>query len=138
MAKEFKDFDAKYKRLAGTALLLIAIRGGKIYPSDILSCDSWPYLDKFTEDYSQSSIRFAVYEAAGAEDWQKFRVSLKGLTTREKIYALGWYWDTHIAPGAGAYKSVNEWSHQVMRINNYLGALKRGGQLDSQLRVIKG
>jgi len=95
-------------------------------------------LNRFTEEYSMSSIRFAVYEAPGADEWQKFRVSLKGLTTREKLYALMWYWEVHIAVGAGSHKSPEDWSREIIRVNNYLGALKRGGQLDSALRVVKG
>ena len=138
MAKEFKDFDVKYKPFAGKGLVEIVRLGGHIAQDDIAACDHWPHKDRFTEDYSMQSIRYAVYEAPGAEEWQKFRVSLKGLTIREKLYCLMWYWDTHIEPGISAYESVNEWSHQVMRINNYLGALKRGGQLDSDLRVVKG
>lgn len=136
MAKEFKDFDVKYKRFAGTALLKIESSGGKIANEDIASISQWAYIDQFTEDYSMSSIRFAVYHAPGAEEWQQFRVSLKGLTTREKLYALGWYWDEHIAPGASAHTSHEAWSREIIRVNNYLGALKRGGQLDSNLRVV--
>ena len=138
MAKEFKDFDVKYKGLAGTALKTIESIGGKIAWEDINACDHWPYMQQFTEDYSMSTIRFAVYHSPGAEEWQKFRVSLKGLKTREKMYALSWYWDCHIAPGAGASISHEHWSREIIRVNNYLGALKRGGQLDSELRVVKG
>jgi hypothetical protein len=138
MAKEFKDFDKKYAHLAGTALKTIIKAGGPIAQEDIAQCDHWPEMRNFTEEYSISTIRFAVYEAPGAEEWQQFRVSLKGLTTREKIYALLWYWDAHVAPGAGASISVEAWSREIIRVNNYLGALKRGGQLDSALRVVKG
>ncbi len=138
MAKEFKDFDVKYKPFAGTALKTIERIGGKVAAEYIAASDHWPYMDRFTEEYSMSGIRFAVYEAPGAEEWQKFRVSLKGLTTREKLYCLLWYWDIHVVPGAGAHVTLEDWSRQVLRVNNYLGALKRGGQLNSELRVVKG
>lgn len=138
MAKEFKDFDVKYKIYAGTALNTIRRLGGHIAQDDIAACDYWPYTSRFTEEYSATSINFAVYHAPGAEDWQKFRVSLKGLTTREKLYCLMWYWETHVDVGAGTHVTVEDWSREIIRVNNYLGALKRGGQLDSALRVIKG
>lgn len=138
MAKEFEEFNRKYAKLAGTALLQIESVGGKIAKEDIAACDHWPHMNQFTEDYSMGTINFAVYKAAGAEEWQKFRVSLKGLTIREKLYALQWYWDVHIACGVSTYPAPEDWARQVIRVNNYLGALKRGGQLDSQLRVIKG
>jgi hypothetical protein len=138
VAKEFKDFDKKYAHLAGTAIKTIVKEGGHIARGDFDECDHWPWMKHFTEEYSISTIRFAVYEAPGAEEWQQFRVSLKGLTTREKIYALLWYWEIHVAPGAGASISVEAWSREIIRVNNYLGALKRGGQLGSTLRVVKG
>jgi hypothetical protein len=137
VAKEFKAFDKKYAHVAGTALKEIEAIGGKIPREDIDSIEAWPHVERFTEDYSQASVNYAVYEAHGAEEWQKFRVSLKGLTTREKLYALAHYYDMHIAPGAGVYGGVEIWSRQLIRVNNYLGALKRGGQLDSNLRVVK-
>lgn len=138
MAKEFKEFDKKYSKLAGTALLQIESVGGKIAKEDIAASDHWPHMDRFTEEYSTSTIRYAVYEAPGAEEWQKFRVSLKGLTTREKLYALGWYYDMHVSVGSGAHMTREDWSRHILRINNYLGALKRGGQVNSQLQVVKG
>lgn len=138
MAKEFKDYDQKYKRFAGTALLQIEAVGGKVNKDDIAACDHWTHTDRFTEEYSMQTIRYAVYEAPGAEEWQKFRVSLKGLTTREKLYCLNWYYDMHVSVGPGAHLTLEDWSRHILRINNYLGALKRGGQLDSVLRVAKG
>lgn len=137
MAKEFKEFDTKYQKFAGTALLQIESVGGKISKADIAEISGWPWVNQFTEDYSTGTINFAVYKAPGAEDWQKFRVSLKGLSCREKLYALQWYWDTNITPGVSGHLSAEDWSRHVVRVNNYLGALKRGGYLDSQLRVIK-
>jgi hypothetical protein len=139
VSQQFKAFDKKYKHLAGTALKTIESIGGKVAKEDIETCNHWPedYKVRFTEDYSRATIAYAVYEAPGAEAWQKFRVSLKGLSTKEKIFCLAWYWDTHVAPGAGAYLSADLWQHEIIRVNNYLGALKRGGQLDQDLVVQK-
>jgi hypothetical protein len=136
MAKEFKDFDKKYKHLAGTALKTVIESCG--LPKDaVIDVDRWPFVSDFTEDYDNHDIRHAVYLAGEAETWQQFRVSLKGLSTKEKLYCLMWYWGVHVTPGAGAHRSLYAWKNEKIRVNNYLGALKRGGQLDSNLHVIK-
>lgn len=135
VAKEFKEFDKKYSKLAGTALNTIRATGHHVAFVDQIGC--WKHIDRFTEDYSMGTINFAVYKAPGAEEWQKFRVSLKGLSCREKLYALQWYWDTHVACGVSAYSTSEDWARQLIRVNNYLGALKRGGFLNSRLEVIK-
>lgn len=53
--------------------------------------------------------------------WQRFRLSLKGLATEEKLERL-------------AQWPIRDRADQV-RVWNYLNALKRGGQLDLQGRV---
>lgn len=128
MSREFKDFDKKYKHLAGTALKWIESFGGRIAKEDIEQCDHWPFMAEFTEAYDHHQIRYACYEQPGASlVWQQFRVRLKGLSTKEKLYALGWF------------KTTNDYfePNDIIRVNNYLGALKRGGQLDQHLRVVK-
>jgi len=133
MAKEFKDFDKKYAKLMGGALNFIRKQGGSIASEDIAACTHWPeqYMGKFTEAYSVAQIRFAVYESPDAEEWQKFRVGLKGLNTKEKLYCLMW-WHVH------AYELLHtDPSRDVIRVNNYLGALKRSGHLDINLKVAK-
>lgn len=132
MAKEFKQFEQKYRHLAGTALKSIEAISGRIPRDDITAMTEWPHMLYFTEAYSVGEIRHAVYESSGAENWQKFRVALKGLSCMEKLYALNWYWYRNIVSGTKGQAAL-----QTVRINNYLGALKRGGFLDSQLRVIK-
>lgn len=128
MAREFKLFDVRFAKLAGTALKTIEAKGGKIPREDITACDHWPhpFLEKFTEAYSKNQVAYAVYTTPDADEWQRFRVSLKGLNTYEKLYALAWYWD------------YNQGTSQVIvRVNNYLGALKRSGHLNQELRVVK-
>lgn len=132
MAKEFQYFNKKYIHLAGTALKYIQTIGGSIAQEDIAACDHWPdvYKELFREDYSQKTVHHYVYVADGADVWQKFRVGLKGLKTCEKLYCLMWYWERH-SPSHSLHEDA-------VRVNNYLGALKRGGFLDSNLHVIKG
>lgn len=137
MAKEFKEFDKRFAKLAGTALKTIESLGGKIAREDIQASDHWPWMDAFEEGYTRGSIAHAVYTSPDALEWQKFRVSLKGLNTYEKMYALLWYWDTHVAPGPGAHLNTEVYRRFVIRVNNYLGALKRSGHLNQELRVVK-
>lgn len=103
---------------------------------DRIQC--WPYAKHFTEGYSHDHISFAVYESPTAENWQRFRVSLQGLSTSQKLYCLMAYWEVHVAKSLermGAHPDLT--IVELVRINNYLGALKRGGQLSKTLDVLK-
>lgn len=138
MAKEFKGFDKKFAKLAGTALKTIVTIGGSIAQEDIRASDHWPWMDSFDESYAMGNIAYAAYHAPDAPEWQKFRVSLKGLSTNEKMYALLWYWDTYVEGANDVTMSQRQQRfHQIVRVNNYLGALKRSGHLNSELRVVK-
>ena len=58
--------------------------------------------------------------------WQKFRKELKGLSTEEKLTKLkGW----QNRRGGGACTKT--------QVDNYINALKRGGQLNADLEVVK-
>lgn len=73
---------------------------------------------KYTVD---EVTRFAV----GDKAWQEFRVSLKGLSTEDKLdKLLSWR------------KAHTDRRGQV-QVDNYINALKRGGQLNSDLEVVK-
>ena len=137
MAKEFKLYDKKYGKYMGTAVK--SIRNERVVDyAEISSIQQWPYMDRFTEEYSIATIRNAVYESGNdTEVWQKFRVSLKGLSTREKLFCLMDYWQIHVECGPGAYVQLVQYQNHVIRVNNYLGALKRSGHLDNSLRVAK-
>ena len=92
---------------------------------------------KWTHGYNQPTFRdaqHAVYEADGHEEWQCFRVSLKGLTTQEKIYMLHRRYNALVAHGE---RGVNVADLEDTRIHNYIGALRRGGQLNANLEVVK-
>lgn len=66
--------------------------------------------------------RQEILEAIGREDWQIFRLGLKGLSTREKIDELRrWLDDTTV--------SSEEWALRKVQVVNYVNALKRGGQV---------
>jgi hypothetical protein len=60
------------------------------------------------------------------EEWQRFRVSLKGRATNQKLQQLVNYLVAvrpH-EPGEG-----EEYAVRVIRVDNYLKALARGGQI---------
>jgi hypothetical protein len=73
--------------------------------------------------------------------WQKFRESLKGLPTTEKLDRLAAYRKVHYRVGSNADLDDMDWTplsraHQV-RIDNYINALRRGGQLNHKLEVVR-
>ena len=75
-----------------------------------------------------SSYQRAVAVAVDDPEWQRFRLSLKGLPTQEKLQALQVYYEEY------SYAETNsvDWSILVDRrvqVDNYIKALCRGGQL---------
>lgn len=61
-------------------------------------------------------------------DWQVFRKSLKGVSTEKKLSELDAWWIQHDA-------DINERAR--VQIDNYINALKRGGQLDLEGNVVR-
>lgn len=60
--------------------------------------------------------------------WQALRLSMKGIPTHEKMQALITWAESHWRD--------HPWATEV-QVGNYLGALRRGGQLDDQNRIRK-
>lgn len=87
--------------------------------------NKWSYV---VLPHSQQSIRLAVKNTV----WQEYRKSLKGLPTHSKLDKLEvWL----VAPPYGIASPSYEDRHT--QVDNYLNALKRGGQLNHNLEVIK-
>lgn len=63
-----------------------------------------------------------ILEAVRNTSWQRFRLSLKGLSTEDKLIALEGYCERREREG-----SISR-TDQV-RVDNYINALLRGGQL---------
>lgn len=82
----------------------------------------WPYK---VESWSMPEI----LEATKSEHWQKFRKSLKGLSTRQKLLLLEEYQMCQEG------MSDEDVELRLIRVDNYINALKRGGQLNMQLEV---
>jgi hypothetical protein len=82
------------------------------------------------EHYSPAEVQeFCVNDSA----WQKFRLSLKGKPTHEKLEQLQYWRRQHLFC---AEHEVLPRRHQV-QIDNYLNALKRGGQLSVDGVVVR-
>jgi hypothetical protein len=70
-----------------------------------------------------------VAKAVNDEKWQKFRKSLKGMSTADKLSELEAYWDLTHDPVSTFDKRHHEECAVCTRVDNYLKALARGGQL---------
>ena len=71
------------------------------------------------------------------ETWQILRIRLKGKPTHTKLQMLQDYWcmnQFNRVRGKGRFES--SWAVEV-QVGNYLGALRRGGQLDKNNQVRK-
>ncbi len=67
-----------------------------------------------------------------APSWQRWRLSMKGLPTHKKLQKLLEWRDMHIVRETGFITRRTE-----VQIDNYLGALRRGGQLDENNLIKK-
>lgn len=76
--------------------------------------------------------RSAIQEAVKDPEWQKFRRSLKGIPTEEKLSKLSNYFLISMSLYEG-----KEFEKCKTRVMNYINALKRGGQLDTKGRVVR-
>lgn len=60
-------------------------------------------------------------------EWQRIRVSMKGMSTSDKLTTLEEYWNT-----PRMIIGHTEREARRVRVINYLTALKRGGQLSNE------
>ena len=130
MAKEFKEYDRKYASYRGRffdyeqdSLLGIEKQAhmlrGYMYASQI-------------EYWDADTIRHAVYFGKGAEEWQKFRVSLKSQSTWMKVHRLHLRYRWMMSLDDQELKRLEK-----CRIDNYIGALQRGGQLNAAHGIVR-
>lgn len=83
----------------------------------------WKYHDQ-KRVWSQLEIHHAVYETSTVYEWQTFRIALKGLNTSEKLIVLERRWEDLVVQADGSHDEIEQ-----CRIDNYINALARGGQL---------
>lgn len=129
MSQRFKLYDRRYSHLIGTvprecsdSLLRSA--------GDLFSITFWKHRDKWKHP-AINDVTHAVYEAIGYDRWQRFRVALKGWSTQQKLYFLEQYWEKY------CLESCENMRIERIRVNNYIGALKRGGVLNADLQVVR-
>lgn len=73
-----------------------------------------------------------IHEAVNCDIWQAFRVSLKGLSTDAKLAGLeAWL----LANNYTCDHCTGEIRQR--QVDNYINALKRGGQLDLEGNVVR-
>lgn len=83
-----------------------------------------------------------IAEAVDDEKWQTFRLSLKGQSTETKLLRLHRYYDlnehTHAEEEVNGHKLVSgrDDCDICIRVDNYLKALARGGQLTRGVNVV--
>ncbi len=82
---------------------------------------------------TQQRVVDAVYSAPTAHEWQRFRVSMKGQPTSVKLVRLEARWAHNTRH---RHSEDDEFKWETVRIMNYIGALKRGGQLNDDLEII--
>jgi hypothetical protein len=71
-----------------------------------------------------------IAQAVDNEEWQKFRLSLKGKSTPQKLAMLDKYYDEN-------RNAVEQHPNDVfIRVDNYLKALARGGQIAPSDRYV--
>lgn len=128
MAKEFKNWDKAFNKKELTETREYFLRGST---STILSeIKRW---DCVVGTWMQEFVQYCVYKASDVRSWQHFRVSMKGCTTQEKLYMLkAWYVKMCYFDSVEMTPEQRvEWKINKCRIDNYIGALVRGGQLSS-------
>lgn len=95
--------------------------------------DRWPFTGPAGFDHATVK-RYCVdtsYEEVA--EWQRVRLSMKGVPTHEKLAILKAWWDKNPKAGLADYSDVSY--SCFVQVYNYLGALRRGGQLDANNRV---
>lgn len=116
-SKRFKEYDklfANYRNPPTEAELVEA----KDY-----TCWNW-----VRKAWSPQEVHHAVYEAYDFLDWQKFRVGLKGCPTNVKLLRLNNYLQE---------AATGELIVRRCRVDNYIGALVRGGILSTPDLIIQ-
>ena len=127
MAKEFKKFDKEYRHLIGKPL---PDERFDILAADKIKC--WDFMDEYKQP-SHVHVRMAVYEVDDHCEWQAFRVSLKTMPTAHKLYRLRNRWILNVLTNQESLKATIE----RIRINNYIGSMRRANLIDADGKIVK-
>lgn len=128
----FKEYDKKFIRSQGSIMAWESLDYGIVG-----ELTRWEGSMQDVYAYSHDQVKAAVYLADDAETWQWYRVSLKGWSTKIKLYRLYRY----LTRAANAWHddriSLEQFTIEKIRVANYLGALVRGGQIDKDGFILK-
>lgn len=132
--KRFKEYDQIFK--GKTHALVKATTDSELDAAE-RSIDRWVLP---VTAWDRDTVAYCVYENEDHADWQQFRVSLKGMTTAQKLYMLRVYRGHMYNVKAGTiWCDRMRWTSVIdCRVDNYIGALRRGGQLDENNIIVKG
>lgn len=88
------------------------------------------------------ATRAEINDAVRDPYWQALRQGMKGMSTPHKLMTLEMYrsfrsTEAFLIEGDGRYSSQVLDDEARVQIDNYINALKRGGQLDAELRVVR-
>ena len=122
---KFKYYDKEFANLMRTDSM-----ESEIMQSAALRCKKWHWE---VGQWSQLDVQEAVYKAEGYIRWQMFRVSLKGQSTHMKILRLA----LRKAEIEILHRGTSHLAIEQCRIDNYIGALHRGGLLNNYLEVVR-
>jgi hypothetical protein len=77
--------------------------------------------------YFGKVARSEVFRAVDNEEWQKVRLSMKGVSLTKKYEILSLYLKKSVEAFESGDISTNEMERVKIRITNYVTALSRGG-----------
>lgn len=123
--KRFKEYERQFKDAFRTSQEIAALD-----QAASIAIEGWAHN---VRQWSNDEVIHAVYSAPDFEQWQRFRISLKGLTTRAKLLCLAQRVISKVIPEPDNIVVELEWC----RIDNYINSLKRGGQLDIDYKVVR-
>ena len=84
--------------------------------------------DRWEHKVEHTSVADIRTHAIHNKEWQAFRLSMKGKSTQEKLAMLRTWRRKHTANGQLSKAAQ-------VQIDNYINALKRGGQLSKEGRI---
>lgn len=93
----------------------------------------WPHNELVSPGYDKDAVK---RHCVDDPNWQAIRLSMKGIPTHEKLKILKDWWDQQ-REAARIENNHDLWWATEVQVGNYLGALRRGGQLDYANRVRK-
>lgn len=82
--------------------------------------------------YFGKVARSEVFRAIDNEEWQKVRLSMKGVSLTKKYEILSLYLKKSVEAFESGDININEMRRVEIRITNYVTALSRGGLIEPE------